>query len=267
MPAGTSPRAITTAMIDGEIYKPIVAKITIPEGFTLAQVAARLEANGIGAATETIKLATGSELLQKLGIKSDSLEGFLYPATYEFFVKLPTPEEALSAMVEKFWKMLPVNYPASASALGLDLKQAVTFASLIELETGQESEKKLVSEVIWRRLRANDFLGIDAAIIYGITGYQGDLTWKHLRDPANPYNTRLHRGLPPSPIGSPSRTSLEAVLAPTDFGYYYYVLDADNPGTHHFSKTGAEHALYVRKLVKTTPEKKSSSPSSRLGSQ
>jgi UPF0755 protein len=261
IPAGATPASIARAMTTGNIYRAVAAKITVPEGFTVLQVAQRLAANGIGTAASNLSLSSNSIFLASVGISGASLEGFLYPATYEFYTRLPTPEDALRAMVDKFWKMLPQGYETACREKGLTLREAVTFASLIEMETREDREKPLVAEVIWRRLRARDFLGIDAAIIYGIPNFQGDLTWRHLRDRSNPYNTRLHRGLPPGPIGSPNLSSLEAVLSPSDFGFYYYVVDSENPGTHHFSKTSEEHGLYVRKLVKTSPQKKNSSPS------
>ena len=136
--------------------------------------------------------------------------------------------------------------------MGLTLDQAVTFASLIEMETMQESEKRLIAEVIWRRLKRGEPLGIDAAIIYGIPDYDGDIKWVHLRDAKNRYNTRIHKGLPPTPIGAVSRVSLEAVLEPTNFGYYYYVLDAVDHTHHTFSKTLAEHNLNVQKYLRAS---------------
>lgn len=92
-------------------------------------------------------------------------------------------------------------------------------------------------------------LGIDAAIIYGIKGWDGDLKTAHLRDRKNLYNLRLHRGLPPGPICSPSKAALQAVLSPASDGYYYYVLLPGNGSRHHFSKTLKEHNFFVKKLV------------------
>ena len=139
---------------------------------------------------------------------------------------------------------------------GLALHQAVTFASLIEAETLHDDERSKVSEVIWRRLKDNAPLGIDAALIYGIPDYAGDLKTAHLNDAKNRYNTRIHRGLPPSPIGNPSAKSMAAVLTPSDQGYYYYVLI---PGSdrHHFSRTLKEHNEHVRNLVNAYKRDKS----------
>ena len=90
------------------------------------------------------------------------------------------------------------------------------------------------------------------ALIYGIPDYAGDLKWAHLSDASNPYNGRIHKGLPPTPIGSPSAASLEAVLSPSNYGYYYYVLMPGGGGRHHFSKSLKEHNEHVRRLVDAT---------------
>ena len=105
-----------------------------------------------------------------------------------------------------------------------------------------------ISEVIWNRIKKGEPLGIDAALIYGIKNYQGDIKWKHLRDKKNKYNTRIHKGLPPGPIGAVSKVSLEAVLNPTAEGYYYYVLKAGTT-RHNFSKSLAEHNKFVKLLL------------------
>jgi len=106
--------------------------------------------------------------------------------------------------------------------------------------------------VIWRRLREGAPLGIDASIIYGIEDYTGDLKWKHLRDAKNPYNSRIHKGLPPTPICSPGLKALEAVFNPTQYGYKFYVADTKRPGWHVFTKTHREHNAKVKELIQAT---------------
>ncbi len=242
-----APHDIAVAMIKGDTWNPLVLSITIPEGFTLQETIARLARHGVGTVQSLTQLSKGAKFLTSLRIPSVSLEGFIYPATYAFY-EMPTPEQAISQMVENFWKNLPPDYESAVKAKGLTLKEAVTFASLIELETRVDEERAFVSEVIWRRLKDKAPLGIDAAIIYGIKDYDGNLRKVHLLDASNSYNTRIHVGLPPTPIGSPSRKSLEAVLTPSNLGYYYYVL---KPGDihHHFSKSLAEHNQHVKILV------------------
>lgn len=245
-----TPKQIANKIIAGEVYRPIVMEYTIPEGFTFKQVAARLVAKGVGDIAEFEKLNSDKRFLSSLNIPSSSLEGYLYPATYHFF-EIPSAEEALREAVNVFWQRLPEGYASEVEAKGITLADAVTFASLIELETSFDDERSLVSEVIWRRLNAGAALAIDASIIYGIPDYAGNLTSKHLRDRRNIYNSRVHRGLPPTPIGSPSVASLKAVLTPSNQGWYYYVLDLET-GRHTFSKTLKEHNRHVKKLVRET---------------
>ena len=114
----------------------------------------------------------------------------------------------------------------------------------------------MVSEVIWNRLKRGETLGIDAAVIYGIQNYDGNIRVKHLKDKKNLYNTRVHRGLPPTPIASPSVAALKSVLTPTHEGYYYFVVDTENPRRHIFTKTLKEHNKLVKKLVEKTSKGK-----------
>ncbi len=245
-----SPRTVIQTIIKGDTYRPIVAQVTIPEGFNTRQIAARLAETGIGTTSEFMKLTGDKEFLRQQKITAATIEGYLYPATYNFY-SVPTLRDAITEMVQQFWQRLPKGYAHSVDALGLSIAQAITFASLIELETKFEDEKPMVSEVIWRRLKNNEPLGIDAALIYGIDDYDGDIKWKHLRDAKNPYNLRIHTGLPPTPIGSPALSSLQAVLTPTNEGYHFYVLKVGTGGRHHFSKTLAEHNRYVKELVRS----------------
>ena len=242
-----APDEAIDSILRGDVYNPVVLSITIPEGFRLREVIERLAANGVGHIAELTKLVSDPAFLQSQNIKSTNVEGYVYPATYAFH-KIPTPAAAFETMIKTFWQHLPKNYEKNVNAMGLTLNQAVTFASLIELETRSDAEKSLISEVIWRRLKDKVPLAIDAAVIYGVTDYTGDLTWAHLADAKNPYNTRIHLGLPPTPIGAPGQKSLEAVLTPSNFGYYYYVL-IPGEGRHHFSRTLQEHNLHVKKLI------------------
>ena len=244
-----TPRKVAADLEAGRIWVEIVTQYTVPEGFTARKIADRLAANGVGEASVNLKLLRSASFAKSLGVPAPTLEGYLYPATYSFTEK-PTLEHAVTKMVRTFFERLPKDYEARARAQGLSLHEAVTFASLIELETMHADEKPLVSEVVWRRLKANVPLGIDATIIYGIPDWDGNLRRKHLDDAKNPWNSRIHRGLPPSPIGSVTIDSLEAVLRPSNMGYWYYVLIPNSDGRHHFSKTLSEHNEHVRKLVR-----------------
>ncbi|MCB0324906.1 MAG: endolytic transglycosylase MltG [Bdellovibrionales bacterium] len=249
-----SPLEIAEKLRAGDIYAPVVLEYTIPEGFTLRQIAERLIAKGVGSQEDFEHLFADSGFRASLNIEGPSLEGYTFPATYRF-TEMPDPRTALRMAVEEFWKRLPNGYRERAEALGISLDEAVRIASLIELETPFDDEKRLVSEVIWRRLNDKAPLAIDASIIYGIPDYAGDLTSRHLRDRSNLYNSRVHVGLPPTAIGAPGSASLSAALEPAAEGNYFYVLDLET-GRHHFSKTFKEHQGKVRELVRGLREQR-----------
>lgn len=256
----TSPLTLIQTLQEGRTYVPVVVQFTIPEGFTMKQIAERMAAHGVGDVNSTLRMMRDAALAQALGVKSKTLEGYLYPATYSFTYQ-PDSQTVIKEMVKTFFSKLPADLESRLSSRGLTLQQGVIFASLIELETKYDDEKPKVSEVIWRRLKEGMPLGIDAAIIYGIKDYRGDLTWKHLKDDKNLYNTRLHKGLPPGPIGNPSLSSLEAVLNPTEEGYYFYVLTPGGEERHHFSRSLSEHNTHVKLLLEASKLPKRNSPS------
>lgn len=246
-----SPINVIAAIIEGKTYVPVVLSITVKEAESLHQLIPDLVKEQLGTERDLWALARDPKFLSTLKVPSTSLEGFIYPATYPF-TKMPTAAEFFTFAVETFWKRLPADYDARAKALGLNLKQAVTLASLIEAESAHEDEKVLISEVIWARLKDRTPLGIDAALIYGIPNYDGDIRSKDLVDRSNPYNTRIYAGLPPTPIGSPSTGALAAALTPASFGNRFFVLIPDGSRRHHFSRTFAEHRKHVQELVKAT---------------
>lgn len=247
-----SPAQVAEHISTGKIHVELRLQLSVPEGYTLAKIIARMAAKDLGTQAELLQLARDRTFLAELGIEATSLEGYLYPATYSFYQKMPTARQVFKRMVEKLQKTLPKDYEQRIKQRGLSLYEAITMASLIELETAHDDERSMVAEVIWRRLKDRTPLAIDAAIIYGAKDYDGDLKHRHLRDAANRWNTRIHRGLPPSPIGSPAIASLLALLNPTNKGYYFYVLIPDGSKRHHFSRTLREHNKHVRRLVRSS---------------
>lgn len=245
-----SPATVVEIIQSGKTYEPFELQFVIPEGFTLKQVIDRLEARKVASRAVLTAISRDKELLKKYKINGENVEGFLYPATYSF-EKMPDAVQVFEKMLHTFFQNLPVGIEDRLAAVGLDLRKAVIFASLIEKETTHEVEMPMVSEVIWNRLKSNEALGIDAGLIYGINDYKGDITWKHLKDAKNPYNSRVHRGLPPGPIGAISMKALEAVLTPTKEGYRFYVLKNDGSSYHNFSRTLAEHNRFVKELIRT----------------
>lgn len=246
-----SPKQIVETIESGKIWQPLELQYVVPEGFTLKQVIDRLVAHKVGTKRELEAIAKGPELLRKYNIKADNVEGYLFPATYSF-VKMPTPRQAFEKMLDTFFIQLPPGIEQELASRRLSLHQGVIFASLIERETQLDEEREMVSEVIWNRLKDGEPLGIDAALIYGIVDYQGDIKTVHLKDEKNLFNTRIHKGLPPGPIGVISMTSLRAVLNPTRLGYRFYVLGTDGTRQHRFSKTMEEHTVYVKQLIQAS---------------
>lgn len=249
----TTPKQIVQTLVQGKIAPEKLISIAVPEGFTQKQIYKRLAQNGLGDEANYWQLSKDKEFIRSQNIRSNSLEGYLYPATYEFSEKA-TEKQILQKMISTFFNKLPAGYVDQLKKIRLTLNEAVTFASLIETETNVNEERPMVAEVIWNRLRDRSPLGIDSAIIYGIKDYDGDIRWKHLRDKSNPYNTRIHKGLPPGPVASPALPSMEAVITPTKKGYYYYVLKAGT-NRHHFSKSLKEHNRHVKKLVRDLKKK------------
>jgi UPF0755 protein len=180
------------------------------------------------------------------------LEGFLFPATYEF-PRHPTGEQMVAAMVSHFrqeWTAISAEQPNFSS---LPLEQVVTLASLVERETPKPEERPVVAGVFVNRLRHRVPLQCDPTVVYALElagNYNGRLEAASLPF-SSPYNTYRHTGLPPGPIANPGNASLKAALNPPETDYLYFV--ANTEGGHFFSKTLAEHnhnvALYRQRLA------------------
>src|SRR5262249_25017257 len=140
-----SPQGIIDKMVKGDIFIPIVLQVTIPEGFRLKKINDRLAVNGVAHIKVLSNLVVDKAFISSLGLDAPSLEGYVYPATYNFS-QMPSATDFYHKAVETFWQNLPPNYATLVKARGLTLHQAVTFASLIELETLHEEEKPKVSE-------------------------------------------------------------------------------------------------------------------------
>lgn len=225
-----------------------VERVTIPEGFNLREIAARLEQHGICKKEDFLKAAYDRRLLKKLGIPGDRMEGYLFPDTYEFRVG-EKPEVVLTRMYQQFKKeWLPI-WEQRARELGLDRHKAVTLASIIEKETGQKSERATISSVFHNRMRLTMPLQTDPTTCYAIMEEEGwpdkkcNITTQN-KLIRNPYNTYWVRGFPPGPIASPGRESLRAAVFPEKTKYLFFV--SRNDGTHVFSEKYGTHARLVK---------------------
>jgi UPF0755 protein len=218
-------------------------RLTIPEGFTLRQIIARISAAGYGDEQRLQKLAYDPDFLKELGIEGESLEGYLFPETY-LFAEGTDETALLKMMVDLCFRQLDNKLLAAAKKQGLNRHQLVTLASIIEKETGLVEEMPVISSVFYNRLKHGIPLQTDPTVIYGIKNFDGNLTRKHLQT-KTPYNTYRIRGLPPGPIASPGRAALDAAAHPAQSPYLYFVARGD--GSHQFSITLKEHNAAVRK--------------------
>jgi len=221
-------------------------KVTIPEGAPIWRVASiladRLELDSAG----VVALNSDSAFLSRL--QKPTLEGYLFPETYRFAWGIST-DDALRAMVMRYHSLTDSVWPDTIPD-GLSRSDIITLASIIEAETRLDSERVLVASVYMNRLRRNMKLDADPTVIYGLGGLDRPLYRKDLRKDT-PYNTYLHRGLPPGPINSPGLKAIRAALNPAETGYYYFV--ADETGGHRFSRTNAEHNRARREIKARKP--------------
>lgn len=224
-------------------------EITFPEGYILYQFAQRIEESGLATAGEFIEASNEYFQLKGYTFETSNLyfnmEGYLFPDTY-FFTKKQTMEEVLDKLVSTMENVFTDEYKARAEELGLDLHEVLTLASLIEREAYNDSERAAISGVIHNRLEIDMILQIDATVIYGLgegKEHMSRVLYADLEED-NPYNTYIYPGLPPGPIASPGRKSIEAALYPEDHDYFYYVMGDDG---HVFSKTYDEHRRNISK--------------------
>jgi UPF0755 protein len=217
-----------------------IVKIVIPEGETRAQIAEIATAKGMTGSY--VASSARSTVLDpgRYGAPANtpSLEGFLFPATYEVYVGSPAAE-LVGRQLEAFEERFGPRLRAAARTLGETPYQLLIVASMVEREAETARDRPLVAAVIYNRLRLGMELGIDATIRYALHDYSQPLTEAQLHTPS-PYNTRLHRGLPPTPISNPGMASIEAAAHPAQASYLYYVAAANGCGGLVFSDSYSE---------------------------
>lgn len=235
-----SPDRILERLVSGDILR---VRVTIPEGLSMKEIAAKLEAEGFGKAEDFMEFAQDRDFAEDLGIAQSSLEGYLFPETYTLFPSM-APDEILTAMVKEFSRRLTPELKEAAKKHGLSPHQLVTLASIIQKETGVTSEMPVISAVFHNRLKKGMPLQADPTVIYGIGDFDGNITKKDLLADT-PYNTYRIAGLPPGPIASPGEDALKAAAFPAEAKYLYFVAKGD--GTHAFSATLKAHNQAVQK--------------------
>jgi len=223
----------------------ISGNVTIPEGLTIKEVAAVLKKYTDIDEEEFLNLTNDKKFIEELGIDGTSLEGYLYPDTYNFYWKMKE-SAIIGTMVGRFKEIFTENSKRRAEQLGLKVGEIVTLASIIEKETAFDDEKPIISAVFHNRLKLGRPLQADPTIQYILPKHRERLLYKHLQIDS-PYNTYKHKGLPPGPICSPEKASLIAALYPADRDYLYFVAKGD--GSHIFSRHLKEH-LNAKKEAK-----------------
>lgn len=226
----------------GDVY---FHTVVVPEGFTMFDIARAIEAAGLGPADEFLRVVqSDTSLIGDIDPSARSLEGYLFPDTYEFS-RLMTMHQMAAAMVSQFrvvaTQLSLISDVIGGPEPGRDIHSVVTMASIVEKETSVPEERPEVASVYYNRLAKHVALDADPSIIYAelLAGtYQGAL---HHADMSftSAYNTYRNAGLPPGPIANPGRSSLEAAMHPAQTDYYYFVADAQ--GHHRFARTMEEH--------------------------
>ena len=232
-------REVHNRLARGDIY---VHTVVIPEGYTMFDIAQAVQDAGLGTRGEFLNLAKSDvTLIADLDPQATSLEGYLFPDTYQF-TRAQNLSEVVREMVKRFRR--------EATALGLnsDVHRIVTMASIVEKETAVPEERPMVAGVYYNRLEKRIALDADPSIIYAklLDGtYQGTLHHEDMQV-NSPYNTYRRIGLPPGPIGNPGRSALEAAMHPASSEYYYFVSDGN--GRHRFARSLDEHNRNVGAL-------------------
>lgn len=224
--------------------RPPQDKVTIPEGFTAEEIAQRLAGERLATVSDFMNYVRFTSLVLG-GVRTDGLEGYLFPDTY--LVPRHTQPAVIAAMMtSQFEKNLPKGYATRARQLGYSVRQIITVASIIEREAKADDERPIIAGVYYNRLRRHMPLEVDATIEYALPKHKQSLSLKDLAVDS-PYNTYAHTGLPPTPISNPGRKSIDAAFHPAQTEYLYYVYKGN--GHHQFSKTLAEQEAAERRYL------------------
>ncbi len=224
--------------------KTVLYPVTIPEGYRITEIARLLHSEGLADQEVFIRQTQDENLIRSLGISADNLEGYLFPETYHFS-KFTPEKKIIQKMVDTFREQVLIpQLLMSAKKSSLSWHEIITLASLIEKETGLDSERKIISSVFHNRLRKNMRLQTDPTVIYAMEKFDGNIRKRDLKIDS-PYNTYRHKGLPPGPIANPGLKSIVAAISPIESDHLYFVSRQD--GSHHFSSTLIEHNRAVQK--------------------
>lgn len=253
-----SPMEMLRTIERGEVMSE---SLTVPEGLSVWQVANLFQDKGLGSADDLTRAASRAALwTADFPLPAGSLEGYLFPDTYRIFRHPTAAADLVQMMLRRFddvvWRdMLGGRQPARP------LQDVITLASLVEAEAKHDSERPVVAAVLLNRLKRGMKLECDATVQYALGPNRKDrLTYEDLKV-ASPYNTYLYPGLPPGPINSPGRASIEAALRPAAVPYLFYVARPD--GSHVFSRSYAEHLRATARVRAMRSARRASGASAR----
>lgn len=232
---------------------PIEEQVTIPEGLTIEQTAAVVASVFAIDSAAFVDVCADSQLLKKHDINAPTLEGYLFPDTYRFPPDV-TAQAVVHRMLAEFMEQYARVVVDSAVAERLNRHEIVTLASIVEREATVASEQTHISGVFHNRLRLGYPLGADPTVRYALRKFEGPLRVSELNS-KNPYNTRVHRGLPPGPICSPGFGALQAAAKPMETKDLYFVAKWDGSGEHDFSRTLAEHERKKHEIRRRNQER------------
>ena len=224
-----------------------IIKVTFPEGITLADFASVCSRKlGIDSA-KFVKIANSDSIRKEYGIKFKTVEGYFYPATYNFFWKSQSVE-IIRTLLDHGQKIWDEKFAEKAANLGKSRHETLTLSSIVEAETPSISERPRVSGVYVNRLKKGRRLEADPTVQYALNNKK-KLSFADL-EVDNPYNTYRNYGLPPGPINSPSTTSIEAALAPEKHDFIYFVARGDGSSKHNFAKSFGQHEKFRQEYKK-----------------
>ena len=246
---GTPWKDIVSALNGGH---GLVNTITIPEGYTVAEITPRL-ARTLKMPAESVEAAIrDTALLARLDVPNPTLEGYMFPDTYAFPIGT-TARQAVQEMVYEFERRWKPEWDSSLVDLKINRNDLVTMASIVEKEARVPEERPVIAAVYYNRLRKGMLLQADPTIQYALGHHVGRVLYKDLAV-ESPYNTYTHKGLPPGPVASPGAASLAAAANPANVPYLYFVATSD--GHHEFRMTLEEHTTAVRQVRATMPARK-----------
>ncbi|KGR90735.1 hypothetical protein CD30_10265 [Ureibacillus massiliensis 4400831 = CIP 108448 = CCUG 49529] len=251
---------IIESLKTGKVYRKPIFTMTIPEGLTLEQIANIVETNTNYTKDEFMAKVTDEEFIENMigtypeiiteevleGNLRYALEGYLYPATYSFYEEDPTLDEIITTMISQT-KEIVLGYSSLLEEKQMTVHELLTFASLLEEEATAQTDRETIASVFYNRLELDMPLQTDPTVLYALGSHKDQVLYEDLKV-ESPYNTYEVTGLPPGPIANAGKTSIEAVLNPTDTDYLYFL--ADPEGTNHFAKTYEEHLQNIETYLR-----------------